>query len=181
MIIKTSAERIYNEVCALVRRCGTRDPAVLAREKNILTAFVPMGTQEGCCKGFFIRHCRISHITVNSDLPGDLQRVVLAHELGHALLHSRSISAAGFQDAQLYRTADPTEYEANLFAAELLLTDEDVLDALSRGLSSFQAAALLDVPAELLDFKVRSMQKRGCPVKAFEYAQSDFLKNLSVI
>ena len=45
------------------------------------------------------------HITINGDLPDVLQKVVLAHELGHCVLHSGSSSAA-FHDVILFDTAD---------------------------------------------------------------------------
>ena len=82
-----------------------------------------MGLFEGCCKGFFLVHRRKKHITINGDLPDVLQKVVLAHELGHCVLHSGSSSAA-FHEVILFDTADQKEYEANVFASELLLEAE---------------------------------------------------------
>ena len=69
---------------------------------------------------------------------------------------------------------------SNIFAAEYLLQDSDVLEVLSGDLSFFQAAAKLYVPAEILDFKFRTMKWKGYKViDAPLMAQSNFLKNIS--
>ena len=120
---------------------------------------------------------RKKHITINSDLPAILQKVVLAHELGHCVLHSHSACAA-YHEVTLFDSTDRTEYEANVFASELLLEDEDVLNALNDDLFFFQAASLLQVPFELLDFKFRILKWRGYKVDSPVQAQSDFLKHL---
>lgn len=73
------------------------------------------------------------------------------------------------------------EKEANLFAAEFLMDDRDVLCALNRDTTFFTAAAMLRVPAELLDFKFRVMKWKG--YKLIEppiTASSKFLRDMEV-
>lgn len=73
------------------------------------------------------------------------------------------------------------EKEANLFAAELLLDDQKVLDALNGDTTFFSAAAALYIPAELLDFKFRVMKWKG--YKLIEppiNARNNFLKDMEV-
>ena len=53
------------------------------------------------------------------------------------------------------------EYEANIFAAEYLLTDEDVMDALYENQSLFEVAKKLKVPAEILNFKIIALNNKG--------------------
>jgi Zn-dependent peptidase ImmA (M78 family) len=106
-----------------------------------------MGTDDSCCKGFFITHKRIRHITINSDLPKMMQRIVLAHEIGHAVLHAKSGALAKFQDMLVLDAGDTTENEANLFASKLLLRDKDVMEALNSDCYFNQVAASLYVPA----------------------------------
>lgn len=77
----------------------------------------------------------------------------------------------------LFDTADRKEYEANVFASELLLTDEAVLAALNDDMFFFQAAKALYVPSELLDFKFRILKRRGYKVESPITANGDFLKN----
>jgi len=73
------------------------------------------------------------------------------------------------------------EYEANLFAAELLLDDHKVLDTLNQDVSFSGAAALLRVPVELLDFKFRAMKRRNYMIVDSPLAsRSNFLKDIEV-
>lgn len=136
-----------------------------------------MGLYDGCCKGFFIIYKRKKHITINSDLPKILQKVVLAHELGHCILHSSS-TCATFHEVTLFDSVDRQEYEANVFASELLLSDEDVLEALNEDMFFFQAGSALCVPSELLDFKFRILKRRGYKVESPITTGGNFLKNL---
>ena len=92
-------------------------------------------------------------------------------------MHSGSSSAA-FHEVTLFDTTDQKEYEANVFASELLLSDEAVLEVLNDDMFFFQAAKALYVPSELLDFKFRILKRRGYKVKSPITANGDFLKNL---
>lgn len=73
------------------------------------------------------------------------------------------------------------EKDANLFAAELLLEDKEVLEVLNRDTTFFSAAAMLLVPAELLDFKFRVMKWKG--FKMIEppiNARSNFMRDMEI-
>ena len=119
-------------------------------------------------KGFFIRSSRVKVITINSDLPETVRRFILAHELGHAVLHGNS-GCSTFHDVTLYDDSSATEKEANLFAAELLMNDEDVLTMINHDGTFFSAAAVLGVPMELLDFKLTA----GRVAQRFSEGNSD--------
>ena len=127
---------------------------------------------------FFIVHRRIKHITVNDDLPEELQRVVFAHEIGHCVLHCSSGAMAAFHETVLFDTIDFREYEANIFASELLLTDDDVLDTLNDDMFFFQAASVLCVPSEILYFKFRVMKQKGYKLESPIVSSGDFLKGI---
>lgn len=171
-------EIIADAAQKLKKKYDETDPWKLASAMNIQVSLVPMGLFEGCCKGFFLIHKRIKHITINSDLPEEYQRVILAHELGHAVLHARKASGAAFHEIILFDSTDTQEYEANVFASELLLTDDAVLEALNDDMFFFQAAKYLYVPSELLDFKFRILKRRGYKVESPIVSHGDFLKNL---
>lgn len=49
-----------------------------------------------------------------------------AHELGHIILHRQVPKTAPMKDVSLYDMINSTEYEANQFAAELPIEDDDV-------------------------------------------------------
>lgn len=66
------------------------------------------------------------------------------------------------KDNALYVMQDSTEYEANLFAADLLLADEDLADKTEyEDLDYFGLCSSLNVPADLMSFKLFSLMKRG--------------------
>lgn len=171
-------EMIADAVKELQKKYDETDPFRLAKELKITVKLRPMGIYEGCCKGFFLISRRMKHITINSDLPDLLQKVVLAHELGHCILHSDDAATAPFHEVTLFDNTDHKEYEANIFAAELLLPDERVLDLLNDDLFFFDAAKKLCVPFEMLDFKFRVLKQKGYKVKSPVISQGDFLKNL---
>lgn len=165
---------ICRDVAALRRRYGENDPFRLAADMRIHLMEEPLGD----CKGFFLVLKRQKVITVNSGLSAPMRRIVCAHELGHAVLHSRSAALSPFHDFNLFSDTDASEYEANLFAADLLLEDSDVMEVLNGDEFFFGAAARLMVPAELLDFKFRILKSRGMKLDGPLYSSADFLKNV---
>ncbi len=172
---------VCREVRCLMKNYNETDPFRLCDILGITVFFVPMGKGTSDCKGFFLVQSRVLTITINSDLPQALQRIICAHELGHAVLHRKRTSVAEFHEFELFDSVSQCEYEANIFAAEYLLKDEDVLEMLNDDLSFFQAAAQLYVPAELLDFKFRMLKWKGYKViDAPLMANGNFLKKLEV-
>ena len=80
-------ENIAEEAERIVKKYNERNPFRLCRDMDIIMLFRSMGSGEGAIKGFYFEACRIETITVNSDLPESVQKIIAAHELGHALLH----------------------------------------------------------------------------------------------
>lgn len=173
-----NADYIARQARQLVERYDETDPERLCRAMDVLVLRQSMGKKSSACKGFFLCKCRVRLIMLNADLPRSLQRIVLAHELGHAVLHAQLSAEAGYHDFSLFDEASVCEYEANLFAAELLLPDEQVLQQLEEDPSFFHAARSLRVPPELLDFKLRLMNRRGYHLPVPLDAKSTFLKDL---
>lgn len=171
---------ISESVAALVKKYDERDPFRLCRAMGIKLIFQAMGTDPDAVKGFFLESKRIRTITVNSDLPEVIQRIIVAHELCHATNHRKS-GIHAFHEIAMFDQTTVMEKDANLFAAELLLEDQKVLEALNQDTTFFSAAATLYVPAELLDFKFRVMKWKG--YKMIEppiNARSNFLRDMEV-
>ena len=118
-----SVDYISREVQRLKQRYKETDPFRLCAAMKIIVLFVPMGTYEGACKGFFLAQSRKRAITINSDLPRPLQRIIATHELGHAVLHAKATGVNAFHDFALFDGTSRMEYEANIFAAEFLMED----------------------------------------------------------
>jgi len=149
----------------------------LAKYLNIVVAHRQMGKRLASCKGFYIVISRIKHITINSDLLEEEQEIILAHEIGHAVLnHDTEI----IRDFQLFPTKSYMEIEANIFAAELLLNDDEVLERLYDGYSFSEIAKDLIVYPELLAYKFYAMESRGInELNSPIGIKPDFLKSFS--
>lgn len=84
----------YAEVCKAVetidRRYCQKDPFRLCKEMGIILLPQQLGNEPDAIKGFFLENKRIKTITVNSDLPHVIQKIIVAHEIGHAALHRKS-------------------------------------------------------------------------------------------
>lgn len=91
----------------------TNDPEVLCEKLNIVVEYSNYST-----KGYCYRISNQRFIVISKSLCDENKSYVLAHELGHVILHhSNSIYA-------IYHSKDTSkkvyEYEANLFANALL-------------------------------------------------------------
>ena len=174
----------YAEIVAAVEKLKKRyhedDPFLLCKAMGIKLIFQSLGTAPDAVKGFILKSKRIIVITINCDLPLVIQKIIVAHELGHAVLHKNS-GILAFHEATLFDNSSRYEKEANLFAAEFLLSDDRVMNALNADNTFFSAAASLYVPMELLDFKFRVMKWKGYKlVEAPISARSNFLRDMEV-
>lgn len=174
----------YAEVCGAVeapeKKYHESDPFRLCADMNIILLSQPLGNAPDAIKGFYLESKRIRTITVNCDLPEAVQRIIVAHELSHAVLHRHS-GVHAFHDIGLFDESSLLEKDANLFAAEYLLRDQDVLETLNRDTTFFSAAAMLRVPAELLDFKFRVLKWKGYKlIESPISVRSNFLCDMEV-
>ena len=123
-----NAEQLSKVGSDLVRRCGTRDPFLIA---NALGINVMDDCENlGSLKGMYCIVKRNRFIFLNKDLSPQMKRIVCAHEIGHDRLHRALAKKHGLQEFVLYGMATKPEYEANIVAAEILL-DSDLFACVS--------------------------------------------------
>lgn len=166
---------IRQEVSRLKKKYQTDDPYEICKYLDIQVMERPMGKSPRSCKGFFLVSSRCKLIVINSDLPDSIQRIIIAHELGHAVLHSDS-AINTFHEFAMFEDTNRMEYEANVFAAEFMLSDDAAIESLEMQMDFYQTAKCLYVPPELLDFKLRILQCQGVKIAAPYIAHGDFLK-----
>ncbi len=94
---------------------------------------------------------RNKFIFLNNDLEHYQKKFVLAHELGHAVLHS-NLNCFFLEKKTLY-LKNKFEIEANKFAVELLVDDKDLKEL--EGYTINQASAALNIPVDLLKYKFK--------------------------
>jgi len=154
----------------LTTKYSLNDPAKLCEEMGIQVVYQDMGTSETAIKAMLVVERRIKCIVVNENLPDVILRFILAHELGHAVLHTQR--CRHFTDDGLFDDSSRMEKEANIFAAELLFGESGDLMAYMKysELTVFQIAAEYCVPYELLAYKLEIMEDEGYDVPELPYA-----------
>lgn len=162
--------RVIKAAEDILRKYGGKNVFETAENFGARVWFRPLGG----LKGFYIRENGVSYIVVNEALDDVIKRVVCAHELGHDVLH-RELSESGIREGTLFLETNRTELEANMFAACVLISDEELLDAVSDSADIEHAAAALCLPREIVKYKLTAMN-----VKGYNFAvgdiRNDFLK-----
>ncbi|MBQ6946504.1 MAG: ImmA/IrrE family metallo-endopeptidase, partial [Clostridia bacterium] len=104
-------------VTDVITRFQTRNPAEIARALEIGVKYADIGA----LKGFYTVIMETPFIVLNQNISEEEQRTILAHELGHHLLHEHLVQQDGIRETVLYDLSSQPEYEANVFSAHLLL------------------------------------------------------------
>lgn len=135
---------IKNKVDELIKKYGTRDPYELADYLDLVLIDEPLGKTWGLYQ--YIRRNKV--VFINKDLEFHEKKLVLAHEIGHAVLHTKMKPP---RCTNLYTVTSPIEIEANQFAAYLLIND----NIISRypGETLEYISLIEEVPLELLKLK----------------------------
>lgn len=167
-----TAVHIIEAVEKLIKKYDTRDPYELCRLLGIKVHFYDL---EKKLKGFFYYQSRQKNIVIDTNVNEVLERILIAHELGHAILHTKIAMMRGFHEMEVLDSGSVEEDEANFFAAELLLEDEKVLECLAE-YSFFETAKQLYVPAALLDYKFSLLRAKGEVISPMYIRKSDFLR-----
>lgn len=104
---------MLNMVLDLINSCGSNEPRTIASRLNIKVFYkrMPVGVS-----GVLIKPEVKKAIIINTRLSRRQQRIALAHQLGHALLHGEYDLYGVLDDA----SRDKIEIDANTFAHLLL-------------------------------------------------------------
>lgn len=169
---------MYNDTISLqvnkiLKQCDSRNPFDIAKELGIMVLF---DDNLDKLKGMYCIIKRNRIIIINSNLPEEMQKIVCAHEIGHDVLHRQLASLGALQEFVLYDMKSRPEYEANMFAAELLLDDKDVYNLVIEGYDMQQVAGELNTDINLVGLKMTNMNYRGYNFRIGLEPNGDFLK-----
>lgn len=147
--METIEKKIKRLVSYYTRICGTNDPRRIAEYLGIHIIIAPLGN----AAGYYKYMKRIRFIFINEDiLENEAQfRVVMAHELGHALLHRNENCT--FMARHTLLSTSRIEQEANLFAAQLLIPDDALEDYI--GYTQEQFCSATGYPRELIALRCK--------------------------
>lgn len=166
---------IYKQVKKIVHKFGTNNPMQIARESNITIKY--LNDLEDLL-GLYTVFERKRFIFLNNNLDEYMMRMVLAHELGHDTLHRHLTKDRPFQEHVLFDITSQPEYEANIFAAHLLLDDNQVMELIENDYTDVEIAGLLNVNLNLLMFKLNEMNKYGTSYKLRHEPKGDFFTKI---
>ena len=134
---------IVNSICC---KYDTRNPIELADCLGIRINYCELG----CIRGFFVFKHRIKQIFLNYNLTDYEKRFVLAHEIGHSLLHPKQ-NTMFLQNT--FFSANRLEIEANRFAIELLISDEDIQEHWEYTLNEW--SMFYGLPPEIIELRFK--------------------------
>ncbi len=158
--------RLFTLPSSLVREYATRDPFLIARHKGYTVRYLDLKKQKGFCTNIYNNF----FIFINQNLSDQMKRMTCAHELAHIILHKDQLGrdSAGrfshFVEMELFDITNQTEYEANLFAANLLIDEEDLMRMLTDGQDIVSIASTMDVNVNMLALKLAELGKMGFPI-----------------
>ena len=148
----------------LLRKYHIGDPFIIAEREGIQIVYVnDLKTTRGSSAIIL----GVRFIFLNRLLSRQMAIMVCAHELGHLLLHKKEYRNLPNQqwllNHELFDIKDELEYEANQFAANLLLDSGEIIECAENGFTRVQIAREMNVNVNLLLIKIDEMN-------AFEHA-----------
>ena len=146
-------KKIIRLIAYYERTYGTRDPFKIARYLGIYVGLYPLGNVAGNYR--YLEHAK--WIFLNSEIQDEIfLRVVMAHELGHAVLHWKENCC--FMAHKTLLLTSKIERQANLFAAYLLIDDAMLQDYV--GCTQEQFCICTGFPDELIELRLKNYDWR---------------------
>ncbi len=166
-----SSGYIYDKVNEITKKYKTRNPFDIADAMDIDVDCADLGT----LKGFYIVYKRNRFIVLNKSLTDTLSGIILAHELGHDQLHRSLAENGGIKESSFFDMKSRPEMEANIFAANLLISDKAVISYGEDGYTAEEMAKELYVPYPLALIKLNDMNNRGYKLNIPYVPKAEFL------
>ncbi len=152
-----TGEHILRVSAGLVKKYHTRDPFAIAGELGFI---INKRNDFKRQRGSFAVVLGNVFLFINANQSDEMQRMVCAHELGHALLHRELVTASPWiLEHELFDIRSSAEYEANLFAAEMLIDETEMRKLLQEGYDVLQTARAMRINVNLLLLKLAAMEE----------------------
>ena len=135
------------------KKFKTRDPFKIAEALDIEIQIGAIGSKCGCYMYFKRNKC----IWLNANLEPHELEFVMAHELGHAIMHPKE--NCYFIKHKTLLLNSKNEIEANGFAVELLISDKDIQEYLiDRQYNLDMLSKLLGYQKELIELRLKTFK-----------------------
>lgn len=167
---------IYDTAQMILNKTKETDPFEIARSRGVYIRYEEFTN----LMGMYTVQKNIRFIIINSRLPYLWQRIVCAHELGHDTFHRDLAKSVALQEFAVIDLKSRPEYEANMFAAELLLRDDDILHFLKDKCTLSQMAYELGIDENFIILKMQNMENRGYDIHCGMEPKYNILGNVNV-
>lgn len=163
---------IHTIVKKLKKKFRTTNPYELADALGIEIIYKKFES----IKGMYTCNQRCPFIFLSNELDEHMEKIVLFHEIGHHILHRHEVNSSfsSFNEHSLYDMSSKYEIEANIFAANFIISD-DAIYGIEEGCTTENAAKILCVSHEILLIKIDDMRKRDCEFNIPYMPKSNFL------
>ena len=153
-----SGQKISDLADELISQFDTRDPFRIASFLDIHIKYIHTKRQKGFCALVLDE----PFIFINQNMSEQMQRMTCAHELGHILLHRDLLDRDRFLlEYELFNIQNDTEYEANVFAASLLIDENELYESIQEGNDMVAIASAMNLNVNILMIRIIEMQKAG--------------------
>ena len=169
------SEGIYKKANSLVQFHGTRDPIMISRASGI--DVIPVDYFNDLL-GMYVYRWKHRVIFLNDRMDTYLTKMVCGHELGHDIYHRPLAKEGGMREFELFRMKNSTEYEANAFAAHLLIDTGECLEYAREGYDVVQIASLMNSEINLMLIKLQELIRLGYDLRLPMAPRNDFFKKI---
>ena len=166
---------IYKKANSLVQMHGTRNTIKLAQASGVEVIQVDYFND---LLGMYVYRWKHRAMFLNDRMDEYLMQMVAGHELGHDAYHRELATGEGMKEFELFRMQSSTEYEANAFAAHLLIDTDDCLDYVRNGYDVVQIAKAMNSEINLMLIKLQELNRLGYHLRIPFEPRSDFFKNI---
>lgn len=142
---------IKEKVLNIIKQYKSQNPYELAERMGIIITRCELGN----IRGYYFQAYRIKQICLNCNLSKEQEAFVLAHEIGHSVLHPNANTL--FLREGTFLSIDKMEMEANLFAIELLLSDAELKE--HESLTIEQLSRIFGYHQNLIELKVENYKR----------------------
>ena len=166
---------IYKKANSLVQMHGTRNTIKLAQASGVEVIQVDYFND---LLGMYVYRWKHRAMFLNDRMDDYLMLMVAGHELGHDAYHRELAKGEGMKEFELFRMQSSTEYEANAFAAHLLIDTDECLDYVRNGYDVVQIAKAMNSEINLMLIKLQELNRLGYHLRIPFEPRSDFFKNI---
>lgn len=142
-------KKIKSTITKLEHLYGTNNPKIIAESLGIHIIYKPLGNALGYYR--YMKHIRwifINECIIDNEV---LLNIVMAHELGHAVLHMKENCC--FMAHHTLLLTSKIERQANIFAANLLITNKMLEEYKDCTINQFSNCTGID--KDLIELRLR--------------------------